>query len=225
MPYPADDLYPGDELYPGDCIYCSAADVKARFGTQWMAGTDYDALLTELTESASRQIDDELYWGFCHFAAQDLRPGITRYFDTEGGMEMWIPRCTKITTLRLDYDGDGVYETTWVENTDFIVWPYAKGSPWGDSFDKIIVKESAGVSLPTGQQRMEIKGEWGGAARPPQIIKEACAITAARWFKRGMQAYQDTGALPEMGELVYTKALDPDVQEILKKMARRVGVG
>lgn len=220
MPYPSGALYPAEDLYPGDCTYCSRADVKARFGAQWTSGLTYDALLGDLIASASRLIDDELHWPVCHFAAQDLTPGQTCYFDTEGGLEMWIPRCTKINSLKLDTNGDGTYNQTWTQGTHFVVWPYDK-----TYFDKIIVKEGASVSLPVGQRRMEIQGEWGGFATPPQRVKEATAITVARSFKRGMQAYQDTGALPELGELVYTMALDPDVKRMLQVTARRVVVG
>jgi len=208
-----------------ECAYCEVDDVKNRPGEQWTSGLKWDTVLEDWILSASRLIDREVGWLDCHFAAVDLTPGQTRYFDTEGGTEIWIPRCTVINSLKLDFDGDGTYETTWTESVppavaDFVVWPYD-----GYSFDKIIVQEGSGNVFPVGQKRMEIQGEWGGFAIPPQIIKEACVITVFRWYKRATQMYQDTGAIVELGQLTYTKALDPDVQEALRVSARRVAVG
>jgi len=110
-----------------------------------------------------------------------------------------------------------------VRGTDFEVWPYGVyGTDW---FTKIIVKEGASRSFPTGQRRLRIIGKFGGYPVPPQKIKEACVITVARWAKRAQQMYQDTGAIVELGQLTYTKALDPDVQEILRVTERRVVLG
>lgn len=198
------------------CLYCTPGDVKLDFGEQWTSGLKYDALLLDLIEAASRLIDRELHWDDCHFAAADLADQ-TRRFDTEAGLEMRIPRCISITTLTIDTTADGIPDTVWTQGTDFVVWPYNK-----PSFDKIIVMEGATVVFSTGQRRLEIVGKFGGYTVPPREIKQACIITVARSFKRGMQAYQDTGALPEMGELTYTMALDPDVKEILRVTARRI---
>ena len=202
-----------------ECGYVDKDDVKADFGEQWTSGVKYDVLLEGLILAASRLIDRELYWEDCHFAAADLADQTYR-FDTEAGTEMWIPRCISITTFTIDTNGDGTPDTVWIQGTDFVVWPYNK-----PSFDKIIVMEGASRSFPTGQRRLEIVGKFGGFTAPPQEIKRACIITVARSFKRGMQAYQDTGALPELGELTYTMALDPDVKEILRVTPRRVVIG
>jgi len=204
------------------CLYCTSGDIKGRMGVQWTSGTALDAVLDDLIASASRLIDNELGWPHCYFAAADLADQ-TRRFDTEAGTEMWIPRCLTITTLWLDTTGNGAVDTQWFRGTDFEVWPYGVyGTDW---FNKIIVKEGASRSFPTGQRRLEIVGRFGGYSTPPQKIKEACIITVARWVKRAQQMYQDTGAIVELGQLTYTKALDPDVQEILRVTERRVAIG
>jgi|GEM_PF-3060189 len=202
-----------------ECNYCEPADIKAHMEVQWTSGGKVDVLLDDLIASASRLIDNELHWPDCHFAAGDLTDQ-TRYFDTQAGSEMWIPRCISITTFKIDTNGDGTYDQTWTQGTHFVVWPYDQ-----TYFDKIIVKEGASRSFPTGQRRLEIVGKFGGYSVPPQKIKEACVITVARWLKRAQQMYQDTGAIVELGQLTYTKALDPDVQEILRVTARRIVIG
>jgi len=70
-----------------------------------------------------------------------------------------------------------------------------------------------------------VTGKWGAHTAPPAVVKKAAVITTARWFKRGMQGYQDTGAIVEVGQLRYTKALDPDVKEILSVLPRRINIG
>jgi len=200
-----------------DCSYCEVSDVKDRPGEQWTSGVKYDDILEDWIASASRLIDMELRWGDCHFAISDVAD-LTRRFDTEAGTEMFIDECVAITTLTIDTNGDGTPDTIWTEGVEFVVDPYNE-----PSFNRILVKEDASVTFPTGQRRMEIVGLFGGFATPPQLIKEACAITVIRWFKRALQAYQDTGAIVELGQLTYTKALDPDVKEILAQYGRRLG--
>jgi len=188
-------------------------------GAQWTSGATLDGLLDQLIQSASRLIDREVGWPDCHFAAVDLADQ-TRYFDSVGGMAMWIPRCISITSLNFYNSVTGAYDITWTQGIDYVVWPYD-----GDSFDSIIVMEGASVVFPVGQRRVQIIGQFGGYSTPPQVIKQACIITVARWLKRAQQMYQDTGAIVELGQLTYTKALDPDVQEMLRVTARRVAIG
>ena len=49
----------------------------------------------------------------------------------------------------------------------------------------------------------------------PAMVKQAVVIQAARWFKRGQQAYQDVSASAEMGQLTYAQKLDPDIATML----------
>jgi len=121
--------------------------------------------------------------------------------------------------VAVDEKANGVY-VAWTANTDYIIWPYDEG--W---LAKLIIKTGATKVFPVGQRLLRVTAKWGAHIRPPQIIKEACAITVFRWLKRAQQMYQDTGAIVELGQLTYTKALDPDVQEILRVTARRVAIG
>jgi len=55
----------------------------------------------------------------------------------------------------------------------------------------------------------------------PSPIVQACLITAMRAWKRKDSAYQDVVGIGEMGTLVASKGIDPDVAETIK-MYRRV---
>jgi len=121
--------------------------------------------------------------------------------------------------VAVDETGTGVY-VAWAGNVDYVPWPYNE-----TYFTRIKIKDGAGKVFGTGQQRLQVTGKWGGITLPPNVIKLAAIITVARWFKRGMQGFQDTGAVVEVGQLRYTKALDPDVKEMLRVTPVRVGYG
>lgn len=86
----------------------------------------------------------------------------TRYFDGPGTTSLWLPMArtgdlVSITSIKVDDDGDGVYELTLVANTDYWLWP-----------DNITPKNRIdlnpeGVQLsafPSGRRRVEIVGLW-----------------------------------------------------------------
>jgi len=56
--------------------------------------------------------------------------------------------------------------------------------------------------------------------RPAEIIRMAATAQATRWFKRGQQAFQDTGAIAELGQMTYTQKLDPDIVTMLAHVRR-----
>lgn len=62
--------------------------------------------------------------------------------------------------------------------------------------------------------------------RPDGMANEATAIQVVRLFKRSQQAFADAGASAELGQLMYVKRLDPDVEAILMAGGlRRLTVG
>ncbi len=126
-----------------------------------------------------------------------------------------------ITTFRVEVDETetGVY-VTWIKGTDFIVWPYNN-----DWLARLVIKTGATKIFSEGQQTLRITARWGGYRIPPAVIRKAAIIMVAKAFKRGMQLYQDTGAIEELGQLKYVLAIDPEVEEILKIVPRRVNFG
>jgi len=201
------------------CDYCEVADIKAQVGEQWTSAGKYDVLLAALIPEASRLIDRELGWGDCHYAAGDPA-AVARLFDTVSGYETEVDRCLQAAAaIAVDETATGVY-VGWVLNTDYLLWPYNELY-----FTRVVIKTGASKVFTTGQQLLQVTGKWGGVTTPPDVIKLATIITVVRWFKRGMQGFQDTGAIVEVGQLTYTKALDPDVKEMLRVTPRRIPFG
>jgi len=122
--------------------------------------------------------------------------------------------------VAVDETVSGLY-IPWAGNVDYITQPYNE-----TYFTRIQIRTGAAKVFPTGQQLLQVTGHWGGhAAPPPRVVKIVTIMTVARWFKEGMQAYQDTGAIIEVGQLVYRKALGPAVKEMLRVTARRAPYG
>ena len=202
-----------------DCDYCEVADIKSHLGAQWTSGVTYDALVGNLIPEASRLIDRETHWEDCHYAAGDP-VAVARLFDTVSGSEMEVDRCLQAAAaIAVDETASGLY-VVWVLNTDYLLWPYNEAY-----FTRVVIKTGATKVFLDGQQLLQVTGKWGGVTIPPDVIKLACIITVARWFKRGMQSFEDTGAVVEVGQLRYTKALDPIVKEMLNVSFRKAHYG
>jgi len=60
--------------------------------------------------------------------------------------------------------------------------------------------------------------------RPPHPVKMAAIIQAVRQMERGFQGFGDARATPEIGQLFYMKALDPEAQTLLVPY-RKIAVG
>ena len=60
--------------------------------------------------------------------------------------------------------------------------------------------------------------------RPPFPVKQAAIIQAVRQMERGFQGFGDARATPEIGQLFYIKALDPEAAALLAPY-RPTGVG
>jgi len=62
---------------------------------------------------------------------------------------------------------------------------------------------------------VRVKGVFGYSIEPPETIQMACKIQASRWFMRAKGGFEDAQASAAVGQMFYTKELDPDVKTIL----------
>lgn len=202
------------------CHYCTTADVKSRLGSQWTSGTTYDEEIEADIEEASRLIDLAMGWEECHYAASDLAT-VTRYYDGTGEREMQIDRFLDDAgfAVAVDDDGDGVY-TAWVRDTDYVAWPYNL-----EFITELVLAAGSTVSFTVAQRSVQVTGRLGAYSEPPAVVRKAAVIMVAKAWKRAMQAFQDTGAIEELGQLKYVLAIDPEVEKILGVLPRRANYG
>lgn len=65
-----------------------------------------------------------------------------------------------------------------------------------------------------------VTGTFGYAASVPADIWDTAVAWALRTLKSADAAYQDATAIPEMGQLIYSKAIPADVQRVLQRYRR-----
>jgi len=192
--------------------YCTNTEIKAAMPDgNW--GSSYDTLLTALATRASRALDGLLKrMPGAFYVSADA----TYYFTGSGDAELWIGELAAApTSVAVAESGDITSYTAWAA-TDYHLWPYnalSEGMPYQRlDIDLLNGTKALWYAYP---KAVKIVGKFGFSAAIPDEIKEAAIIQASRWFKRGQQAYADTGAITELGQLHYTKQIDPDIAAIL----------
>ena len=178
---------------------------------------DYDTVLSEMITAASRLIDREVggWENYFHPSTVDS----IRYFDGSGEEEQYVDPMVSLSSVSVSESGGraSTSYTDWTLDTDYYAWPY-NTTDTGEPITKLIVDNDSGSkgNFYSVRKGVKVTGVFGYAAEPPDDIKLACKITVMRWFMRSKQSYQDTSASERLGQLLYTKSLDPDVVELLK---------
>jgi len=218
--------------------YATVEELRGQIGK---SSADSDPILHSLLNAASDAIDK-----FCNrplgFLADTTASA--RYYCGSGGTVQWIDECVSITTVSVkDAATDDTYTdwsaTDWIacagapSNPDFD--PISKGFPYtfiivsavGDydhfTSGQFTTRRGFKPDLLTrrGVPTVKVTAKWGFATSVPATVEQACLIQAARWFKRAEASWSDTTGAPDLGRLMYTKSLDPDVEMLLVKTGMR----
>ena len=200
--------------------YTNISDVKADMpDSPLFASTSqtYDGVITGMITAASRLIDKEVGGWVNYFNPSTVDE--TRYFDGNGEEEIYIDPMVTLTSLSVAESGGRAASdyTAWTLNTDFYILP-ANYSSWSTPIMGFAVDNDSGCKgvFTRSRKALKVVGVFGYSAYPPDDIRQACKITAVRWFMRAKQGWQDASANAAIGELIYAKALDPDVLELLR---------
>ena len=174
------------------------------------------SILTALATRASRLIDNWFGYPENTFSVETET---IKYFDGSGNSELFVTFLADTpSAVAVAEAGDFTSLTDW-ETTDYILWPYNamdEGFPYRALYIDLI--NGTKLVWPKFRRAIKITAKWGWSISAPEPIQEATIIQAARWFKRGQQAFQDAGAVTELMSLRYLKKIDPDVELILRKM-------
>jgi len=194
----------------------------------------FDLEMGKLLDGASRAID-----GLCGrirdgFVADPV--ATARVFAGNGRPYMYIDECAAISAVAVkDTATDSTYtawETTdWMEfsgspkNPDFNTLPY-QGIMVDPTGDYSIFTSGAYVTrsgfrpmteVGRGVPTVRVTARWGYALTVPANVKIATLFVALRQYKRLLAGASDTLASTELGELMYTMTVDPDVALLLTK--------
>jgi len=102
--------------------------------------------------------------------------------------------------------------------TDGNVGSYGGGEWDGYSFDTYIFSHSQRTAkhVVPGQPTVRVTAKWGYSVTVPPIIREACAMQSALWYKKFQGAGADTLASSEFGQIPFAPPpMDRDVKMML----------
>lgn len=181
--------------------YATLQDLKTRLDIK--DNVD-DVTLEQVIEAASRQVD-----GWC--GRPFFNGSNVQRLTADNTCLLILPfELASLTTIAVDRDGDGVYETSWTaSDVDLQPWP----GPYQ------VVRPRGGKVFPSHPYGVQIEGEWGFGANVPAPIREATLLQAARLYKRKDAPFGVTGSA-EHGQLQTISKIDPDVKELIAPFIR-----
>lgn len=170
--------------------YATRAEVLERLNltTPSSASSDLLARIDDALVAATVEIENDTGRVF----AQSSATWVIRNPDTLT-TTIDVPDLRDVTTIKVDDDDDGVFETT-ITEYELDRWIDRDGWP----FDRIRLLDRHWPCLGKRRRRIEITANWGWPA-VPATINQACSLLAARIAQRpstalfGVQSFGDVG--------------------------------
>jgi hypothetical protein len=197
--------------------YATRNQIKSalRIGT---ADTIDDELIDNCAGAASRLID-----GFCNRKFWAVGSATVRVFQAEDSFFCSIDDISGTAiTLQTSTNADGVFDTTWSPtdwqleplngNLDGIEWAYDKIRAIGDYLFPT-------VNANYGEQALVKVTANFGWPYVPETITQATIIQASRIFKR-YDSPLGVAGFGDMGAIRVSRALDPDVAQLVEPYRR-----
>lgn len=162
--------------------YVGPEELKDRLD---ITDTTSDSVVTSVCLAASRWIDE-----FCgrHF----YRMTDTRTYNPENVWLITVDDIVSVSQLSVDMDGDGVYETPWTLNTDYMLKigeNRFNKSGLGElrPYTQVQVLKGGNTWFPfvwpfTHQDRVQIQGTFGWP-QVPAAVTQAALLIASDWVK------------------------------------------
>jgi hypothetical protein len=221
--------------------YATLDEVKNNINISSLGGVR-DNVLEGLIEAATRSINQ-----YCNrpdgFLVGDTAEA--RYWAGSGKPYQTIHECTSITEVAVKESATETTFTAWTTPTtnfsadgDWIAYAGEHESP---EFNRL---PYTGIMIdPTGDEALFTSGRftarggfrpshgisrdiptvrvtafWGYATTVPDQVREATIVQVSRWYMRGKSGWADALINSETGQLVFRKAIDPDVKAMLWRL-------
>jgi len=178
-------------------MYCRTADVMSRIDMANLPKFDTEYLIRAATARIERYCDRV----FCRVPESGTE---LRHFLGGGVSILSIDDLISLSTITADDEvitvADlilhpfGKIPTTWLE--------WASGRAW------------------TLNDDIAITGAWGYASSVPWDIWDATVALVVRAIERAKTAYQDASAMPDVGQLIYAKAIPAEIKVVLDQYSR-----
>jgi len=197
--------------------YLTSSEFKA---STTLTGTSFaDADITLALSTASRSVDDmcgRRFWA-------DANVNQVRYYTPLSPTFALVDDIITLTSLLVDSDGDGTFEETWTENTDFTLEPLNNPAEtparprWLIKVHQLSTQGTLPVRYP---RSLKVTAKFGWAAVPDQI-KQATGILASRLMIRSREAPLGVVALGLDAVAGRIAREDPDVRSLIAPFVKR----
>lgn len=147
----------------------------------------------------------------------DANASQVRYYTPARADVIAIHDLITLTSIELDDDDDGTYETA-LSSGQYVLEPpnaLADGKPW----THIRLRPTSSVHFSSYPQSVKVTGKFGWAAVPQPIV-EATKIIAAQVLRRKREAPFGVVNVGLDGGAVYIARSDPQVQILLEPYVR-----
>lgn len=203
--------------------YTTATDVKSALSA---SGTTYlDSDLATAITSASRAIDEACgrffypLTGSTFVYTAPVAPIAPGFYGYRTDYELEIDDLTTLTSLKVDMDGDGAYETIWTLNTDFYLDP-PNHPNLSKPYERVIIRPQQGKVFPTWDNAVQVIGDFGWSAVPDEVT-QYCKIYATQLLLRTRQApFGVLMAGIEIGSVTRISRFDPDFNRLLGHLVK-----
>lgn len=199
--------------------YATLADTKQALG---VGDTTDDARIAQVITAASRMVDawckrpDNAFVGQSQARVYDVPRNLvtTTPYTRDATLQQNVASgyWSASTVIRLpldlgllaptlvqtDANYDGVYETTWVQNTDYDLLPINAALD-NRAYREFRVLPTGSQQLPVGVRTLKIAGTWGEYQAVPDPIREATIATAVMAIKAAVDAPFGVIGNPEFG--------------------------
>ncbi len=166
--------------------YITLAELKAHLISSGITVTysaDEDANMEIAIEAVSRWLDN-------HFKTTFYKVTEARFLTADWSDLLYMPDLISATTIEIDSNGDGVYDTT-MTTADYWLEPRnarlnvdeAQKKP----YRQIRINSNGANYFPTRYHAIKLTGEWGYCgddSEPPLVIKQICLLMAHRVYRR-----------------------------------------
>lgn len=187
--------------------YCTLAEVKAALRITDSAD---DVLLENEIESASRRVD-----GYCgRFFYQTSSTAVPVYPRDLFLVNMPADLPTTSVLIKMDNDGDGVYEVTLTQGVDYILQPtnaVIRSRPYRNA--RMVGNQTFPQFVQPSFPTVQITAVWGWAAIPDDV-RAATILLTIRQFAR-LNAALGVVGFADMA--IQVRAVDPDVRDLLSR--------
>lgn len=157
-------------------VYITDANYKTRYG---ITTTTNDARITAHNTAASLMVDQ--------YCGRQFGPGASgvRYFAAYDWYSVMVDDCYSITSVDLDMDDDGTYETN-LPSTSYVTLPFNGVGPnqqsgWPVQELRIVGRNSSSYFPRCNRPGVKVSATFGWAAVPVDVV-EATYQLAARLY-------------------------------------------